>query len=84
MRRTQLYLDDNLWNALHAVAKSENTTISALVRDAVRKQYLSDREERTRAMTAFIGAGRSGKKIDAVGEVNRLRRDDRLARLHEK
>ena len=39
MRRTQLYLDDDLWSALHAHAQREHTTISQLVRDAARDRY---------------------------------------------
>ncbi len=37
MRRTQLYLDDQLWNALHARALSQKTTVSQLVREAIRE-----------------------------------------------
>ena len=40
MRRTQLYLDDQLWGALHARAQNEKTTVSELVRQAVRERYL--------------------------------------------
>ena len=50
MRRTQLYLDDNLWNALHASARSRKTSISELVREAVRERYLGNRDERMKAM----------------------------------
>ena len=49
MRRTQLYLDDQLWGALHARARTEKTTVSELVRQAVRERYLGDREQRRAA-----------------------------------
>ncbi|MGD1069749.1 MAG: CopG family transcriptional regulator [Bryobacteraceae bacterium] len=82
MRRTQLYLDDSLWSALHAHARSRKTTISELVREAVRAQFLGGGEERKRAMQEFVGIRRerSGSP-DAVEYVRSLRRGDRLERL---
>ena len=55
MKRTQLYLDDDLWHALHARARSQGTTISDLVRQATREQYLGKLDERRQAMQAFVG-----------------------------
>jgi hypothetical protein len=87
VRRTQLYLDDNLWSALHARARSRKTTISELVREAVRAQYLGGRAERMKAMQEFVGIrrGRSGSvgrvEDDAVKLVRSIRRGDRLDRL---
>ncbi|HEV2447486.1 MAG TPA: CopG family transcriptional regulator [Candidatus Sulfopaludibacter sp.] len=85
MRRTQLYLDDHLWDALQTRARSRKTTISALVRDAVRERYLGGQEERMKAMREFIGIRKeSGASIDAVEYVRRMRRGERLDRLHQK
>src|SRR5215471_6681379 len=55
MRRTQLYLDDQLWGALHARAQSEKTSVSELVRQAVRERYLGDLDRRREAMQNFVG-----------------------------
>jgi predicted DNA-binding ribbon-helix-helix protein len=84
MRRTQLYLDEQLWNLLHAKARSGNTTVSELVRTAVREQYLGPREERRQAMQDFVGL-RKGKAEakSAVDTVRGMRRGDRLERLHK-
>jgi metal-responsive CopG/Arc/MetJ family transcriptional regulator len=82
MKRTQLYLDEQLWNALHARAREEKTTVSELVRQAVRERYLGDLEERRRAMQAFVGIGKhSSRELDASETVRRLRRGSRLDRL---
>jgi hypothetical protein len=87
MRRTQLYLDDNLWNALHTRARSRKTSISELVREAVRERYLGSRDQRMEAMQEFVGIhkGTAGpardKEIDAVEYVRNLRRGGRLDRL---
>lgn len=85
MRRTQLYLDEDLWSALHARARSQRTTVSKLVRAAVRERYLGNHRERMKAMQAFVGIHKSGSEMpDAVDIVRNLRRGDRLARLTAK
>ena len=83
MRRTQLYLDDDLWNALHARARSMGTTISALVRDAARERYLGNLDERREAMEAMVGIWKDRTDLpDSTEEcVRSLRRDTRMERL---
>lgn len=82
MRRTQLYLDDHLWNALRTRARSRKTTVSALVREAVRERYLGKRDERIKAMREFVGIRKDDPDtVDAVDYVQELRRDNRLKRL---
>ena len=82
MRRTQLYLDDQLWGALHARARSEHTTISELVRQAIREHYLGDLDRRKAAMQSFVGSRKAhGEQSDARLEVRSLRRGSRLDRL---
>ncbi len=82
MRRTQLYLDDELWNALHARAERTGTSISELVRAAVREQYLGNFEQRRKAMQAFAGIRKSAHKFgDGAAYVRSLRRGSRLERL---
>ena len=85
MRRTQLYLDDDLWSALHARAQSQHTTISELVRQAIRERYPVNLEERQKAMLALIGSRkRKGDTKDAVAIVRELRRGHRLKDLARK
>jgi hypothetical protein len=82
MRRTQLYLDDQLWVALHARALSEKTSVSELVRQAVRERYIGDLERRRVAMQSFVGIRKTrAGDGDAGLEVRRLRRGSRLDRL---
>ncbi len=83
MRRTQLYLDDQLWGALHARALNERTTVSELVRQAIRERYLGSREQRMTAMQRFVGNGkRRAAMTDSTAEVRKLRRGSRLDRLN--
>jgi Ribbon-helix-helix protein, copG family len=86
MRRTQLYLDDDLWKALHARARSEGTTISDLVRQAARERYLGNLEERRKAMEALVGIWRDRTDLpDSTEEyVRNLRRDTRIERLEKR
>jgi hypothetical protein len=86
MRRTQLYLDDDLWKALHARARSEGTSISHLVRQAARERYLGNLEERRKAMLAFVGIRKDRKDLpDSTEEyVRSLRQDTRLERLSKR
>jgi len=82
MRRTQLYLDDHLWNALHARARNRKTTVSALVREAARERYLGRRDEQAKAMREFVGSRkRRADTLDSVEYVRSLRRGGRLNRL---
>ena len=84
VRRTQLYLDDELWNALHTRARMDGTTVSELVRTAVRDRYLGNLEERRKAMKAFVGVWKDRSEFkDPEAYVRRLRRGSRLERLQK-
>jgi hypothetical protein len=82
MRRTQLYLEDDLWAALHAKALLEKATVSELVRVAVRERYMGNLEERRAAMLGIVGLWKDRHGMgDAETWVRTLRDDDRLERL---
>jgi Arc/MetJ family transcription regulator len=84
VKRTQLYLDDDLWNTLHSRARNEKTTVSNLVRVAVREHYMGKSEEQRKAMQAFVGIrANDSATSDAVDYVRALRRGSRLERLHK-
>jgi hypothetical protein len=82
MRRTQLYLEDDLWAALHAKALLEGATVSELVRVAVRERYMGNLADRRAAMLGIVGLwkDRAGME-DSESWVRNLRDDDRLQRL---
>jgi hypothetical protein len=82
MRRTQLYLDDDLWSALHERALREKTTVSELVRKAARDRYMGNLEERRDAMMGIVGLWKDRTDIeDTEAYIRNLRDDDRLERL---
>jgi hypothetical protein len=80
-----LYLDDQLWGALHALAQRENKTISELVRQAVRERYVGSAEQRLFAMQSFVGVRKSrAGDTNAIEEVRRLRKGSRIDRLADR
>lgn len=82
MRRTQLYLDEQLWGALHTRARIEKTTISELVRQAARDRYIGNVETRIDAMRGFVGIRKSRPDtVDSSREVRQLRMGSRLDRM---
>jgi hypothetical protein len=82
MKRTQLYLDDDLWQALHARAARDGTTISELVRVAARDRYLGNLEKRREAMMGIVGLWKDRTDLeDTETMIRRLRADTRGERL---
>src|SRR4051794_25633285 len=74
VRRTQLYLDGQLWGALHARARREKITVSEMVRQAVRERYLGDHEQRRAAMQRFVGIRKGrAERADRIDQVRALR-----------
>ena len=82
VRRTQLYLEDEVWTALHAKALLEGSTISELVRVAVRERYMANLEERRQAMLGIVGLWKDREDLeDTETMVRKLRGGTRLKRV---
>jgi hypothetical protein len=82
MKRTQLYLQDDLWKALHIESRQNGVSISELVRRAITEKYASSPAERKKAMTAFVGLWKNRSDLpDSETYVRRLRKGKRLARI---
>jgi plasmid stability protein len=56
MRRTQIYLDEELNEQLRSAAAAEGRSAAALVRDAVRRYLAIERPEATDPILAAIGS----------------------------
>ena len=85
VRRTQLYLDDDLWTTLHTNALRQGTTVSSLVREAVRERYLGKLDRRRKAMENFVGIRKSKQgEPSAVEIVRALRKGRRIEMLNQK
>lgn len=82
MRRTQLYLNEDIWKALHVRSRQQGTSISELVRQAVRDKYGSSPASRRQAMQALVGLWKDRKDLpDSTAYVRRLRKGNRLKRI---
>ena len=81
MKRTQLYLDDDLWKTLHIRAGQCGQSVSELVRRALREKNLGAGNRRD-AMQAFVGIRKGRRDLpDTETYVRELRKGDRLERL---
>jgi predicted transcriptional regulator len=75
-------MDDEVWKALQIRAKQSKSTISELVRQAVREKYLDKKAERREAMLSAIGLWKNRIDLpDTETYVRALRDDDRLTRI---
>jgi hypothetical protein len=82
MRRTQLYIEDELWGTLRIRAQQAGTSVSDLVRQAVREKYSAGLDGRRQAMRAFAGVWKDRTDLaDADGYLRALRQGSRLKRL---
>jgi hypothetical protein len=82
MKRTQLYLNEDIWKALHVLSRQQGTSISELVRQAVRDKYGSSPASRRQAMQALVGIWKDRKDLpDSTALVRRLRKGKRLKRI---
>ncbi len=82
MKRTQLYLDEDIWKALHIHSRQRHTSISDLVRQAIRDRYGSSPANRSQAMQALVGIWRDRNDLPDTGKyVRQLRKGKRLSRI---
>ena len=82
MKRTQLYLHETIWKALHVRSRQQRTTISELVRQAVSEKYGSSPKSRRDAMRAVVGIWKDRRDLrDSTQYVRRLRKGNRLRRV---
>jgi hypothetical protein len=82
MKRTQLYLNEDIWKALHIRARQQKTSISELVRQAVREKYGRSAADRREAMKALVGMWRDREDLpNSEQYVRRLRKGKRVRRI---
>ena len=82
MKRTQLYLEDDAWKALHIRARQSGTSVSELVRQAVREKFLSGSANRKAAMEALVGIWKDREDLpDTETYIRQLRKGTRLRRI---
>ncbi len=60
MKRTTIFADESLLEALRKIASKEHMSVSAAIRTAI-EEYVGRRQP-ARALPSFLGVGRSGRK----------------------
>ncbi|MGH9786540.1 MAG: CopG family transcriptional regulator [Terriglobia bacterium] len=81
MKRTQLYLDEGIWKLLQIHARQSGTSISELVRQAIRDKFGISSEKRRQAMQAVVGMWKDRTDLpDTETYIRQLRRGRRRLR----
>ena len=82
MRRTQLYLDQDIWTVLRMRSRQTGVSISELVRQAIREQYMSQKIRRQQAMQALVGIWKDRTDLPPTDRyLRQLRKGNRIKRL---
>jgi len=72
-------------SVLHARARSEKTSLSELVRQALREHYLGDFEKRKTVMQDLVGIRKDREgQSESVEEVRALRSGSRIENLGDR
>lgn len=75
-------MEDDVWKLLRMKAQQARTTVSDLVRSAVREKYLSSSSERREAMLAVVGLWKDRSDLpNTAAYLRGLRKDSRIERI---
>jgi len=83
MKRTQLYLEEDVWKVLQILSRQSGASISDLVRQAVRERYVGNpKTNRHEVLMSVVGLWKNRRDLpDTDSHVRSLRQGDRLERL---
>ena len=79
---TQLYLEEDVWKVLQILARQTGTSISDLVRKAVREHYVASKANREQVLMSVVGIWKDRSDLPETDTyIRRLRKGTRLRRL---
>ena len=83
MKRTQLYIEDDVFRILRRMSKEKTTSISELVRAAVRKEYALEKPAHAEdVLREAAGIWKDRKDLRSADRyVREMRKDTRRERL---
>lgn len=83
MKRTQLYLDEEMARTLAVLSRQKGTTVSELVRESVQEKYMNRKDiDKVSLARQLSGIWRNKKDLRAIDQtIRRLRKGTRLKRL---
>jgi len=84
MKRTQLYLDEEMARILNTLSRQQGTTVSELVRTSLRERYMPGRDlDKVSLARELSGIWRRSKDLKEIDKaVRNLRRGSRLKGFH--
>ena len=83
MKRTQLYLDEEMARMLDALSRQQGTTVSELVRTSLRERYMPGRDlDKVSLARELSGIWKRSKDLNEIDKaVRNLRKGSRLKRF---
>ena len=83
MKRTQLYLDEEMARTLAALGRQKGKTVSELVRESVEEQYMTRKDlDKAHLARELAGVWRDRKDLKNIDRaLRKLRAGTRLKRL---
>jgi predicted DNA-binding protein len=83
MKRTQLYLDEEMARTLATLGRQKGKTVSELVRESVEEKYMSRKDlDKGQLARQLAGVWRDRKDLKDIDRMlRRLRKGTRLKRL---
>jgi hypothetical protein len=83
MKRTQLYLDEEMARTLETLSRQKATTVSELVRASLRERYMPGKDlDKVALARGLIGIWKNRRDLkDIEAAVRKLRRGSRLKRF---
>ena len=83
MKRTQLYLDEDMARLLETMSRQEGTTISELVRESLRERYMQDKKlDKFAIARSLVGIWKDRGDLKYVDlHLRKLRKGSRLKRF---
>ena len=83
MKRTQLYLDEEMARTLETLSRQKGTTISELVRAGLREHYMPGKDlDKVALARGLAGIWKNRRDLkDASAAVRKLRKGSRIKRL---
>ncbi|GAH47132.1 unnamed protein product [marine sediment metagenome] len=77
MKRTQIYIDEEIFGLLKKESKIENKTISELIRESIRDKYKNRKNDIIIKMNSVFGLWKD-KKINVDEYIRNLRKNREL------
>ncbi|MFH0925391.1 MAG: ribbon-helix-helix protein, CopG family [bacterium] len=77
MKRTQIYLDETIFDFLKKESKVEHKSISEIIRESIKKRMDNRRDDIIRRMESVFGIWKN-RELDVNEYITNLRKDRKL------